>query len=116
MSKAVKPTLFTEAEINYLLGRSDPNANYSRVLKHRIIKKLKEFETLIWPILRNNPLTQDWTKDFITRAVTTTCNTITTGSNTSRTEVTTPTCNETRWAGPDLNRRPSPCESDVLPS
>ncbi len=68
MSEEVKPILFTEAELNYLLGKSDPNGNYSRVLKHRILRKLNEFETLIWPILKTNPLTQRWVEEFLSRA------------------------------------------------
>src|SRR3972149_4041332 len=47
-----KPALLTRAEIDYLSGKSQPNPNLARVMKHSILTKLRTFLRLELPLLQ----------------------------------------------------------------
>ena len=79
--KELRPILFTRTELDYLIGKLEANGDYSRVLKYRITKKLIEFERLMWPIIKSNPLTQSWAHAFIGKIVTAGSNGVTISCN-----------------------------------
>ncbi len=115
--KELKPILFTRTELDYLIGKLEANGDYSRVLEYRISKKLIEFERLIWPILKSNPLTQSWVHAFIGKIVTAGSNGVTISYNAKEEGLNGPKpliVNEVEWARQDSNLRPSLCKSDVL--
>ncbi len=48
----VKPALLTRAEIAFLRGQLNPNPDFAKALRYRIIKKLKTFINLELPLLK----------------------------------------------------------------
>ena len=54
MHHDVKPALLTRAELEYLLGRTEVSATYSRQMKSRISRKVKTFYELELPLLQKS--------------------------------------------------------------
>ena len=48
----------------FLNNKNRFNKSYSRVLKHRILKKLKQIEELV-PILLENDITKPWATEYL---------------------------------------------------
>ena len=53
-----KPALLTRAEIAFLRGQLNPNPEFAKALRYRIVKKLKTFINLELPLLRE--ATKNW--------------------------------------------------------
>ena len=47
-----KPALLTRAEIDYLSGKSQPNPNLAKVMRHNILSKIQTFLGLELPLLQ----------------------------------------------------------------
>ncbi len=107
--------MLSKTEIKYLKGIKQVDNNYERVLTHRILSKLHQFEKTI-PLLLNNEKTKTWLHRIITEY----CNDITDSRNNHQNgkKPNSSLFSENKiggwWAEPDLNRRSSPRQGDIL--
>ena len=118
--------MLSRVELEYILKPAAFNSDYGRVLRLRIRRKLNKLSNILQLIAQSEfaPYIQEALKDVIRN-----CYCVTENCNALQNSVTLRpnmeklgnSCfSENRsiswWARPDLNRRPSPREGDVLPT
>ncbi len=53
MNKEPKPALLTKSEIAFLMGKTNPNPNLAKVMRHNILSKVKTFINLELPLIKD---------------------------------------------------------------
>ena len=108
-----KPALLTRAEIAFLRGQLNPNPEFAKALRYRIVKKLKTFINLELPLLKE--AAKNWLnlEATLRPLVTPNSHPVTTGSHLQNNDLTTLIL---EWTGGDLNPRPPACEAGVCTS
>ena len=113
MTEEVKPALLTRAEIAFLRGQINPNPDFAKALRYRIIKKLKIFLDLELPLLKEASKNWPNLEATLRPLVTTNSHLVTTCSYLQNNDLTTLIL---EWTGGDLNPRPPACEAGVCTS
>ena len=88
--------MFSKTEVKFLKGIKQVDNNYERVLNHRILSKLHQFEKNI-PLLLNNEKTKTWFQRIVTEnsnIITDFCN-----SHLNENKVKSSVVSENNWCG-----------------